>query len=94
LLGETAEQALSRELREEFDATIDIRRKLLTHVSDRGDAYPGTYSVFVADLVTPVAGIQCREGIAVGFFSPFNALRFRQHPVADFALRKFLSRAW
>lgn len=90
--GETPDEAILRELREEFEIEVAGLKPLLTHVENAGQ-YCGVYYAFRADLATPVAEVKCNEGVRVEFFRPEQALEFPQHPVSLIFLRTFLEQA-
>lgn len=90
--GETPDGAILRELREEFEIEVAGLRSLLTHVENAGK-YCGVYHAFHADLATPVAEVRCNEGVRVDFFTPEQAIEFRQHPVSRIFLRTYMELA-
>lgn len=89
--GEEPEEAVLRELREEFEIEVSGLRPLLRHVEDAGE-YCGIYYAFAAKLVTPLAEVKCNEGVRAEFFWPEQALDFPQHPVSRIFLNAYLER--
>lgn len=88
-LGETPEQAIVREMREEFEIEMTHLVPLLAHTEEQGQ-YRGKYHAFTAELVTPLNKVKCNEGQRVEFFTPQQALTLPQHPVALLFLRAYL----
>jgi len=87
--GETPEEAVLRELMEEFEIEVSDLRPLLMHVEKSGE-YRGTYHSFIANLVTPISEVKCNEGIRAEFFQPDIAINFPQHPVSSLFLRTYM----
>lgn len=90
--GETPDEAILRELWEEFEIGVVGLKPLLTHIENAGK-YGGIYHAFRADLAIPVAEVKCNEGVRVGFFTPEQAIEFPQHPVSLIFLRTYMELA-
>jgi 8-oxo-dGTP pyrophosphatase MutT (NUDIX family) len=87
--GEEPEQAVLRELREEFEIDVSELTPLLKHVEEKGE-FRGMYHSFVATLVTPVEEVKCNEGVRAEFFPPEIAIDLPQHPVSRLFLQTYM----
>lgn len=79
--GESPDQAIIRELREEFGIAVEDLRHAFAHTEPDG-GFAGTYHCFVARLATPPEQVKCYEGQRAELFWPRDALSLPQHPVS------------
>ena len=91
-IGEEPEEAVLRELWEEFEIEVAGLMPLLVHVEEEGE-YEGIYRSFIADLVTPVEQVKCNEGVRAEFQYPEVAVKFPQHPVSRLFLKTYMDRS-
>ncbi len=84
--GESPNEAILRELREEFEIEVTRLAMLLIHTEHTGK-FQGIYYGFRADLVTPVEEVKCNEGVRAEFFMIEQAVELPQHPVSLIFLR-------
>ena len=89
--GEQPEEAVLRELTEEFEIEVSGLTSLVKHVESSVE-FRGIYHSFVAKLVTPVAEVKCNEGVRAEFFPPEIAIGLPQHPVSRLFLRAYMER--
>lgn len=90
--GELLEDAILRELKEEFEIEVDRLEPLTTLRYEEGDAEPpGVYNAFTARLRTPPGEVRCNEGQRVDFFHPDAIRRLNIHPISLRFLEMFLT---
>lgn len=87
--NEDPQDAIVRELLEEFNVRVTNLRKLVT-ITERKEGIRGVYHAYSAQLDMPIGEVQCHEGQRVDFFYPDEALKLRQHPVGLKILAAFL----
>ena len=87
--GELPQDAIVRELFEEFEIKIAGLKQLATLVEMEGDI-SGTYHAFSANLASPMDQIVCNEGIKAEFFSIDDAIKLPQHPVSKKILFEYI----
>lgn len=87
--GEDPDEAIIRELREEFEIEVENLKKMtVIHESEEG--MRGTYHAFTADLVSPLNQLKCNEGQKACFYSPEEVLKLRLHPVSLKIFKEYL----
>lgn len=87
--GETPEEAVLRELQEEFEIGVVGLTPLLMHIENAGE-YRGIYHAFYANLSTSVVDVKCNEGMRVDFFTPQQVAEFSQHPVSLIFMQAYM----
>ena len=86
--GETHDEAIRREMKEEFNIKIkDIEP--LTKFALEGE-YAGSYFVFATKLASPASQVQCNEGQKVEFFPPQEVLKLGQPEIPTGIFKKYL----
>lgn len=86
---ESPDEAILRELREEFEIEVTRLAPLLMHTEHTG-GFQGIYHGFRADLATPVKEVKCNEGVRAEFFMIEQAVELPQHPVSLIFLRHYI----
>ena len=90
--GEPLEDAILRELHEEFEIEVDRLAPLTTLRYEDGDTEPpGVYNAFTARLKTPAGEVRCNEGQKVDFFHPDAIRTLNVHPISLRFLEMFLT---
>ena len=88
--GESPDEAIIRELREEFEIEVEHLKKL-TVIHETNKNTQGTYHAFTADLASPLDQLRCNEGQKACFYSPEKVLKLRLHPVSLKIFKEYLS---
>jgi len=88
--GENPNEAIIRELREEFEIEVEHLKKL-TVIHETNKNTQGTYHAFTADLASPLDQLRCNEGQKACFYSPEKVLKLRLHPVSLKIFKEYLS---
>ena len=88
--GENPNEAIIRELREEFEIEVENLKKL-TVIHETKKETQGTYHAFTADLASPLDHLKCNEGQKACFYSPEEVLKLRLHPVSLKIFKEYLS---
>ena len=89
--GERPDQAVLRELWEEFEIEVAELTPLLKHVEENGE-FRGIYHSFTANLITPVKDVKCNEGVRAELFHPEIAIDLPQHPVSRLFMQIYMGR--
>ncbi len=88
--GETPNQAIIRELHEEFEIKVENLKRLMV-INESQEGLAGTYHAFTASLISPMDQLKCNEGQRACFYSPEEVLKLRLHPVSLKFFQEYLT---
>tara|TARA_B100000315_G_scaffold245861_1_gene272425 strand:- start:160 stop:585 length:426 start_codon:yes stop_codon:yes gene_type:complete len=88
--GENPNEAIIRELREEFEIEVSNLKKLVV-ISESQKEIAGTYHAFTANLASPLNQLKCNEGQKACFYPSEEVMELRLHPVSLKIFQEYLA---